>query len=244
MIKFVFEDYIDNVLPKFYRRYYGNKNNLIWTSSNSRMWTRVRDNPVLGDDYEILFLDFNPWNKNIVILFNLMSKQIRRKGYHYIIIPIVCSEYKYLISLDDKYLVNKDIIRHLIGITSSSEFVDKSKNVITYEDYCKCLAEECVVDIAKLCIDNMVEPVYCIEDTLGDSLYSKWLSFIFAFDVFPIIEDKSLIDITVSKSIVQFSINDLLLLQKNRCLLCNQWIDSVNINYDLHLNIIEDSWYK
>lgn len=244
MLHFVFEDFQDNALPKFYRKYYDDNISMTWTGGNSVMWKMVDTKPVLcKDDYFILFLDFNPWNVNIGELYRLMVKKIRRFGYHYVIIPIISSEYKYLCSLSNVYLKDKDILNKLLYIKDLSEIL--TEDIRTYEKYIKFVVKELLSDDAKIDDDSGIEPDYVLKETRGEELYYKWLKYICKYDIFPYIKDKSNVDYSdIYSKIRKIDIDGIIKFQNRRVMECNAWSTNVRNGLRFKLHPIDISWYR
>ncbi len=72
MFYFTFEDCGTEPLPSFYNKFYSNEV-ITWTGGNGQLWNRVRCEKRLTD-FEIIFIDCNPWNESIFNTYNLNSR--------------------------------------------------------------------------------------------------------------------------------------------------------------------------
>lgn len=235
---FTFEDTKGEVLPDFYEKFYDlGFTKIKWLGGNGNMWNLVNTVP-LHEGFEILYLDCNPWNRSIFDVYYNMCKKIRRCGYYYVIIPIVCSEYNYLASLDKKYLVEKGIMYKLVTIRKLDSITNS--DIKTYEDFCKWSACHSTVKEASVDKDLNRDLLYFNKDTFNDKLSDKWFRYVQQFELFPEISKKV---VNHSKA-VHVGIEEICKFQNRRVELFNTWADSVETTVTRRLQPIKIEWYS
>lgn len=237
--RFVFEDYIKDVLPSFYMLHFMDAKFIKWIGGNGHLLNYVTENKLFGDVYEIIYIDYNPWNKDIASIYSKMCKVIRRFGYHYIIIPIVCIEYQYLKSIDEKYLLDKDLLVKLKEVKSLSEIVND--DIKTYEQYCKYCAEKLVIDIASVDVDINKDLSYFKLDTFGDKLDDKWIKFIMSYSICPY---ASGLPINYLNNLSILSFEEIMDIHSKCIDYCIKWKNSVETDVKKELRKIDINWYK
>lgn len=240
--QFIFEDYEKEVLPSFYMSFFSDNKNIIWTGGNGHLLNYIRKHELYGDNYAIVFLDYNPWNRQIYDIYRKMLAIIRRFGYHYIIIPICCLEYQYLKSLDKEFLLDINIIDSINSIKSVDEV--RTDKITTFESYVKQCASNFVTVDASIDVTQNSTLKYFTHDTYVESLLNRWARFIITFSVFPAISNIQGIDDLYIKTIVFLSLEDILKIHCKTIELCNLWISSTNNNRKMLLPTINGKWFK
>ena len=154
-----------------------------------------------------------------------MHDYVRRFGYHYIIIPIVCIEYNFINSLTDKYLLDIDVIFKLRSVKTLEEI--QTAGIYTYEDYCKRCAEMSVIPIASTNKEWNPELIYFNRDTLNDTLCDKWFRFILTYKLFPRVSMNLGVRLLESEMPVDADLKEICDYQNKRVELFNEWVKYV-----------------
>lgn len=178
-----------------------------------------------------MFLDVNPWSKQLFQIFNKMCNWIRRSGWHYIVIPIVCSEYNYLQSLPERYLRDKSVLLKLAAVREEKSF--SFEGITTYEGYCKWCTKHLTVELAS--VDEKIDvPVYHFTRT---ATLLEWSRYVEQYGVCPI--QKGIMD-----GNPVLSVKDICTYQNAVVDSFNEWAEYVTISHNIKLRKILPEYFK
>lgn len=237
-VKFVFEDCDGEILPEFYKKFMPDKSIIEFVGGNSVLLNRVL-NEENFDGFQIMFLDMNPWNVDLFNIYNKMKNKIRRTGCHYIVIPIVCSEYNYLASLTNKWVLSDGLFDKLKNVKSVAEY----SHIIdgTYEDLCKYYASNDVIPAASISKKINPELDYFTKDIFEEKLIFRWFNYISKFEIVPKVSEVKGLSSGSAKSI---NLDGIIKFQNDKVDYFNNWKDSVITGVVQKLGKIDISWYR
>ena len=161
-MKCILEDGANSLLSQFFMRGV-HQDKIIFAESNSLIMSRLLELPT--DEDVIIFLDMNPWNKQLRSIYMGLNDRLKNKRRRAIIIPIVCAEYNLLIGIKQRSDLIKDTDMYKIILNKELGADCQKYKCKNYEKFCKLVLEEGVVDKVSSSISiNPYKKYYTDED--------------------------------------------------------------------------------
>lgn len=167
---FIFEDKEDDLLSKLFQEAY-DSHNFIYAKGNGNLERIVRDCLVSSEEGIIVYLDTIPDNKDSINIYKSLRRLSLQNDFRVIIMPIVCAEYYFIMSLVLTDYVNYTGVDTCIrkDFWRNSSLVEEGDKVFVknFEKFCKLILLKCVKD----CIKNSIGADG--ENTLYGYFYTK-----------------------------------------------------------------------
>ena len=150
---FIFEDKKTDLLSKLFMHAY-KECSFYYTEGNGNIISTVEELLTTTNEVMMVFLDTIPDNKDTIRIYKKLSVISRKNDFRIIVMPIVCAEYYFILSLSDSIFTS-----HVgLDICKNKEYWRNSKLIETDEDrkftknfekYCKLILHKCVKDCAR-----------------------------------------------------------------------------------------------
>lgn len=140
---FIFEDKAESPLSKLYTDLYKDCNDLeiIYSNGNGGLYNRINERFRESSDYIVVFIDVVPDNIETIRLYRRLYRifEYSQSTKRVFIMPIICAEYNYMLSLDLELATDLNEVRNCIELSLDNY----SSNFKNYEKYCKHVVKNC-----------------------------------------------------------------------------------------------------
>lgn len=180
----IVEDSNESILGKFFNSGVV-KDQIIFAKSNSNLVAEI----MKVDESEdiIIFLDINPWNRQLFSLYQRIYSKLENTRGRAIILPIVCAEYNLLLSLKSREVLIKDMDLYKLVFDKENGGEFRKYSCRSYEKFCKYVLDTGVVDkVSTLCSNNPNHLYYTDENCDLWSVEKRLLEFYKHYRVVPI----------------------------------------------------------
>lgn len=174
-MKFIFEDFEDDILSRFFRQAYQPESSkkFIYADGNGNLEFQVKKILEESKEMIIVYLDTIPCNKDTIYVYNRLKNLSILNNYRIIILNIVCAEYYFIKSIYSSNLftnregvdlcINRDFYLDSVLLKTKKDR-NKAK---TFEKFCKFILGYNLIDCARTKNrNNNVYPSYYTKDCL------------------------------------------------------------------------------
>jgi len=175
--KFYFEDDEASEIPQLFLAAYENTHNIVFTKGSGNIAALVERELEHSDVEVIAFLDLVPNNRLLRNAYNDLSALSKMYEYRCIALPIVCSEYYYLRSLQGSTVIRDSLkgFEYLDKVEFYKQpFLSKHKksSYFSFERYCKLLCDDYLHPCARIRRKGSnANHRYCTSNCLCDTAF-------------------------------------------------------------------------